>query len=734
MSDWQPQIVRIENVRNHPDAYALDIVTVLGDYPIVVKRDEYKVGDLAGYISIDSIVPDTNDFYFLCPRLYEKYEDENGQLQQRQLGPKYPVGSVPEKYRIIKAKKIRGIYSQGILVNIEYWMAVHYITGEAIEGQPIDGLIGLKKWEEEEEEENLPGLKKKTGTNAEKAPQGWAMPHYDIDGIRKYLACLQDNEQIVLTEKIHGCVKHDTRIYYLNGVKKPISQVKEGDVLLGVDAKGKIVPSIVQHKFNNGRSDNWIKITGTRNGCGRGNNSFSITCTDEHRFYSPSSDCYVRAHELQIGDVVSVLRTDYSLTPVQEQVLLGKMLGDASISIHSECSALITWGHAEEYQKYVEWTRQGIGSLDSGVRENYVSGYGTKMVRARTVSTNLIKEKFASFIVDDKKVVPEWVADDLTPLSIAFWYMDDGSLGHTDDQEDRASFAVCEFSKKDCQVLQRGLAKFGIDAVFYCSRNKKEKEHSRLRLNAESAERLFLLITPYVPEVMQYKLPERYRNHIGWLPSSKEYKQPFVEQTILAIEPLDKVKSFKYDLETSTHNYIANGILVHNSNGGFSHDGNRLFVKSRNYYKKQDEDDMWWDIALRYDLEKRLAQFPGLVFFGEVVGQVKGFRYDSTIENGRLMTTVHFFDIWDTKNLKYLDYDERVAIIKATGLNPVPELYRGAWKGKELMYPYAEGMSTLNPKHIREGWVLNTVKERYEPKLDSRMQVKLVGEGYNLQK
>lgn len=33
-----------------------------------------------------------------------------------------------------------------------------------------------------------------------------------------------------------------------------------------------------------------------------------------------------------------------------------------------------------------------------------------------------------------------------------------------------------------------------------------------------------------------------------------------------------------------------------------------------------------------------------------------------------------------------------------------------------------------------KGFVLNTRFERYEPKLQSRMQVKLVGEGYNLQK
>lgn len=372
MTDWLPQVVRIEKVEKHRDADALDVATVLGDYPVIVKRDEYKVGDIAGYIPIDSIVPDTERFYFLCPKAYEKYE-ENGEVKQRQLGPKYTLGSVPEKYRIIKAKKIRGTYSQGMLVPMPVspeWPREQY---QELIGASIVDAIGLKKWEEPEEE-NLPGLKKTRGTNAEKAPQGWAMPHYDIDGIRKYLVCLQDGEQIVLTEKIHG------------------------------------------------------------------------------------------------------------------------------------------------------------------------------------------------------------------------------------------------------------------------------------------------------------------------------------------------------------------------SNGGFSHDGERLWVKSRNFYKKQDEDDMWWDIATRYDLANKLAQVPGKVFYGEVYGQVKGFRYDTVIAEGRLMTKIRFFDVWDTKTMRYLDYQDRVNLLNELGLDAVPELYRGPWLGKDQMYPYAEGMSTLNPKHVREGWVLNTLVERYEPRLDSRMQVKLVGEGYNLQK
>lgn len=385
MSDWQPQVVRIEKVEKHPDADALDICTVLGDYPVISKRDEYRVDELVAYIPIDSIVPDTQEYYFLCPKQYEKYEDENGVVQRRQVGNKFPVGSVPEKNRIIKAKRIRGIYSQGMLAKLPEPVAhisdsrfmgtvlVHqYVAGTWVAGDSLVEALQLKKWEEEEEE-NTPTAKKSRAPQAA-PPKGWTIPKYDIDGIRKYLSCLRPDEEIVLTEKIHG------------------------------------------------------------------------------------------------------------------------------------------------------------------------------------------------------------------------------------------------------------------------------------------------------------------------------------------------------------------------ANAGFSHDGEKLWVKSRNFYKKFDEDDMWWDIAIRYDLANKLAAFPGMVFFGEVYGHVKGFRYDAPIEDGQLISKFRVFDVYNTKTQRYVDYDERVRMATEAGLDLAPELYRGPWTTKEELYPLAEGMSTLNPKHIREGWVLNTAKERYEERLNSRMQVKLVGEGYNLQK
>ena len=74
VTDWIPQVVKVSKVVHHPEADALDVVTVLQDYPVVIKRAEYAAGDLASYIPIDSFLPDTEQFYHLCPRTFEKHE------------------------------------------------------------------------------------------------------------------------------------------------------------------------------------------------------------------------------------------------------------------------------------------------------------------------------------------------------------------------------------------------------------------------------------------------------------------------------------------------------------------------------------------------------------------------------------------------------------------------------------------------------------------------------------
>jgi tRNA-binding EMAP/Myf-like protein len=504
MSDWNPSIVMIEKVEKHPNADLLEIVTVMNDYPVVVKSGEYKVGDLASYINIDSIVPDTEQFYFLCPKAYEAYE-ENGEVKHRQIGPKYELGSVPEHNRTIFAKKIRNVYSQGMLVEA--------VPGLSI-GDSIVEHFSLKKMEEEEED-NIPRIKS-LGVNAEKVPSGWSIPHYDIEGARKYIQYLQPNEEIVLTEKCHGCLDYDTLI----------STLEFGDVKIGDLVSNKLQATIksvnvitceVEWKscsnwFNNGPSDDWYELLSST--------GESVKITGNHLVWLAQSSSYKPVAELTENDILTINISDFFTSKIQS----------------------------------------------------------------------------------------------ITKISNA---------------SDRFDITVDD-----------------------------------------------------------------------------------------------------------NHNYFANNILVHNSNFSACYDSeeDRLRVKSRNFYKKKSDQDQWWDAAIRLDLEEKLKNYPGLAFFGELVGQVKGFKYACKVSDGFLKTNVLFFDIYNTKTNRYLDYDERVKILDSLSLPRVPELYRGVWDDKDKLYSLAEGKSLVDPSHIREGWVLVTAKERFEPKLQSRMQVKLVGQAYNLLK
>lgn len=146
MSEYNPSVVRIEKIIKHPNADRLSVATVLGDYPVIFKTGDYNEGDLVGYLPICSIVPSTEQFYFLCPQNKENYE-EDGVIKERSVGPKYPVNEVPEQYRIIKAKRLRKIFSQGMLVEAPPGLR---------EGDSIVEYFGLKRWEDDDDfEENI---------------------------------------------------------------------------------------------------------------------------------------------------------------------------------------------------------------------------------------------------------------------------------------------------------------------------------------------------------------------------------------------------------------------------------------------------------------------------------------------------------------------------------------------------------------------------------------------------
>jgi hypothetical protein len=296
--------------------------------------------------------------------------------------------------------------------------------------------------------------------------------------------------------------------------------------------------------------------------------------------------------------------------------------------------------------------------------------------------------------------------------------MDDGSLGHHEDQEDRVLFSVCDFTEEECTILINGLKKFDINAIYYISGG-----YSMLRLNAIDAEKLFLLIAPYIPSIMQYKLPARYRGHNGWLPNYEVFKPPLISQTITKIDDVtNKIRSMRYDIETETHNYFAGDILVHNSNARFAFRNNQMFCGSRNFWKKEDPQNLWWRaLANHPEIQEFCESHQDITVYGEVYGPVQKLRY------GLREPKIAVFDLLkENKWINSLDARELGA-----NLPWVPLLYKGPYKFVTVIQ-LAEQDSSIEsaPKgHTREGVVVKPIIERYDAEI-GRVNLKIVSNRY----
>ena len=372
------------------------------------------------------------------------------------------------------------------------------------------------------------------------------------------------------TEKVDGCLHYKTLVCMADGTTKQIKQVREGDLVFGYDTESgggvKVVKVIGTN--NQSRAGKWVKIKTTRNGVGRGNSYGTIHCTYDHKIWTKNRG-YVEACQLKSDDILLSIRTDVGLTPIQKQILVGKMLGDGTLSICKNRyinTANIGWGQKE--QEYTRWCMQGIQEL-AGKEWVRVSGYNAKIFAAVTKNTFSIYNEFKDWVATGHKEVPSNI--NLTPISIAFWYMDDGSLSHSDGQEDRVYFAANGFNHESCEYLIRELKKFDIDATI------KNYKGNTICLNSENAEKLFLLVFPYICECKKYKLPKRYRDCTPYLPSMKsnQFHPLAVEQHVISIEEDTKPRE-RWDIQTETHNFFTVGGLVHNTNVRIHWDGHKV--------------------------------------------------------------------------------------------------------------------------------------------------------------
>lgn len=160
MSTFKVEVVKIPTFQKHPNADTLFITNIFS-YPVIFSSKEgWKEGDLAAYVPVDAVVPMTEQWAFL--------------------------GDSERSHRI-KAKKLRGVFSMGLLTRPPEGAKV---------GDDVASQLGIIKFEQPEP--------LSLGGENEKDP-GFIPCYTDIEGYRRYAHLLTAGEPVIVMEKLHGC-------------------------------------------------------------------------------------------------------------------------------------------------------------------------------------------------------------------------------------------------------------------------------------------------------------------------------------------------------------------------------------------------------------------------------------------------------------------------------------------------------------------------------------------------
>ncbi|HEU5003485.1 MAG TPA: recombinase RecA [Actinomycetota bacterium] len=371
-----------------------------------------------------------------------------------------------------------------------------------------------------------------------------------------------------LREKIgvmFGCFSYSTRITLADGTQEKIGRIVNQKLpveVLSYDPEaGAVVPKKIVNWFDNGPTEGFLQFTVARPG---GNGRAQFACTPNHQIRTPGG--WREAQELLPGDRV-LQAVDRVLSPFQWEALLGMLMGGgALLPSRSGHGARVRWGHGAHQEAYCDWKASlfaNIGQRRSTTAKGAVS-YDLMPLPE-------LAELRRAVSISGKKVLSAEYLKQLTPLSLALWYMD------------AASFAFGAPGTQSGTIGGSGRADIGIEAMEEGTRQRLveyladtwgiqgtliDRAGTAVVVFPEDETRkLVELIAPYIHPSMDYMLPPQLRGRFAVEPRFVEPSKELMPLPVVEIRQKPPTRNaHRFDLEVEgTHNYFVDGVMVHNS-------------------------------------------------------------------------------------------------------------------------------------------------------------------------
>ena len=173
MADFKVTVQKLDEVSAHPNADRLDVARI-GGWQIVIGKDQHQAGEQVAYIPEQALVPEP----------LQKMLGVEGRL----------AGS---KKNRVKAIKLRGVLSQGLILTLEEGLLTHPETGEKKSfslGDEVAEFLGVTKYE--------PPIPVHMAGEMYASPL--KLPRYDVENWKSDPEAIPPGTPVLITEKLHG--------------------------------------------------------------------------------------------------------------------------------------------------------------------------------------------------------------------------------------------------------------------------------------------------------------------------------------------------------------------------------------------------------------------------------------------------------------------------------------------------------------------------------------------------
>ena len=359
---------------------------------------------------------------------------------------------------------------------------------------------------------------------------------------------------------VNKCLRYNAMVQLSDGSWERIGRLvrsRYDGAVMSVDANGRLVHRRVTGWYASPLAGRRVFRLSYRSAKHAGAGQVSIQLTGDHEVLTDRG--FIAVEHLPHGAKIA---TGHGLSRVAHDVVCGTLLGDGHLTA---AQSTLSFSHSTRQQTYAQFKAELLAELAPRLNRLDVAAVAGgpiayPVVHVRTLAHRSLRLLRTSFY-EPKKRVPWWMAERLSPLMVAIWFMDDGHLRVRPGKRPRAEIATYDFSEEDHQILVAGLARLGLQAGVRGTRPK-------LVFGVPETVALSELIAPYVPPSMRYKLHPEVEARVPFDPARMVPGDTEVLYDEAVVSDLtDRYRSdvtfFCIDVE-ETHNFVTTGGVVHN--------------------------------------------------------------------------------------------------------------------------------------------------------------------------